>query len=686
MSRFLKSFFLYRDRVADFMFLYDPGYTYFFYALKILLSSILSLVVNYHLFGPKILMWAALIPIHFYFLDVLFVDRAHITRRFISFLFGSVCCVLLFYYVYPFDYWLMLPLGILGFFAVIVSIYDLDLQKSINMSILNGLVACAYEKLVPGFRVTDGIGTILIAGTITLFVLYCLRRRKYNQFVRKYFYDLFHTLELVIKNIDNDGQFMQYHHRARLQMDVLRKICNAKTPGNIYVAKSMKRAVFYLYRLEDIYQCIGILYDDSNLDKKEFANIKREIIYNLRQLAGLFDGNAPHIKRRALDGYKGKPTTLINTIKVLYNALESFKRGGEENDYFAEAEEKKSILVLKKTLEWRNDTFRYGIKYALVLMASVFISEFFNIHHGIWITMACVAIVRPSLGGVGHVGRDYAIGGTLGILLGTLIVYVSYPGIVFNILFLLVVFGFVYLRVYAYGFWVCFMMMSFVMMFSSIYGFSLSVVGERLFDVLIAFILSFGIFWFLWPRYSGTQILPNLKKILENLFQSCEILVSHLDSLKTQKRNINQKQKEFFACYNELLVCIDEAKTEKYKGFLVLKNVRKSLKYLNFLNQNTLKLYYFLRDNVDLKTKELYINDLRLIQTRYEMMQRALDNHSFYLKEQKDGRFLSEDKDFNTIIDILFEAQNGLFVALKNNMKLGGVQAEEEKPTCQSGK
>lgn len=668
-SKILDVFGLWKDRVWDFVFLYDPGYIHFFYALKIFFASFLSLLASYYIFGTDVLMWAALVPIHFYFLNVTFVNRANVTRNFVLFLTFSVIDVFLLFFTLPFGYWLMLPLGVLGFVAVIISSYDLDLQRVMNMAILNGLIACLYEKLTPNFKLIDGVGTLIMAGLITLSVHYFVRRKRHSRFVRKYFPDLFHTLELMIKNLNKDKQFVQYHHKARLQMEVLRGICNAKSSSDAYTIKSMKRAVFYLYRLEEIYQCIAALYDDLNLSDREFMSIRREIIYNLKQLSGLFEGIPPHLKRKALEGYEGKVNSSINTIKVLYNAMESFRRGGEDKDYFAEASPKKSLGILKKALKWENDTFRYGVKYALVLMASVVISEFFNISHGIWITMACVAITRPSLGGVGYMGKDYSIGGTLGILLGTLIVYVSYPSVVFDALFVFVVFGFVYFRVYTYGLWACFMMMSFIMMFSVIYGFSLEVVAERLFDVGVAFVLSFGVFWFLWPRYSGNEVLPNLKKALESLFQSCGILIEHLGELKKQKRNFNQNQKEFFACYNELLVCLDEAKNEKHTGFLVLKNVRKSLKYLNFLNQNTLKLYYFLEDRADMKIKELYINDLRLIQTRYEMMQRALDNHSFYLKEQKDGRFLSEDEDFNEMIDRLFEAQNGLFVTLKSNIK-----------------
>ena len=673
---FYRAYLRLKAKILDFIFLYDPGYLNFFYSLKTFISCVISVVVSYFLFGSSMLMWAALIPIHFYFLNVTFVRQDRIFTYFCLFVIFLLVSVVLFYNTMFYGLWLIAPLVFMGFLAVILSSYDFDLQKIINMSVINGLIACAYERLNPDFILMNGIKIILVASIITFFMHFCINSKKHGKFVRRYLPNLFFTLELMLNYIHKNAKFIQFCHQAQQQIDFLKRICDSKG-GRVkdeHMIKNNKRNIFYLYRLEEIYQCITTLHDDGLFNSKEFGSVKKEIIYNLRQLSTMFEGHRPYLKKNELEKCQNvkHSVSFLNIIKILYSKMESLRRGGEEKDYFLEAESKKSLRVILNALKWNDVTFRYAVKYAMVLGISVWIAEVFHISHGVWITMSCVAISKPSLGGVNSIGKSYLIGVVLGILIGILVVHLTYPGLAFKVCFALVVFAFVYFRVYPYGLWSSFMMMAFIMMFSLIYGYSFQVIMDRLMDILLAFGLSFLVFFILWPRYSGNDVVPTIKKMLQNLIDSNEVMIKNIENLNFQKNVFNQYQRVFFSHYNYLSLCLNEAKNEKIKRNRIdSKSMRKDLKYLNFLNQNTLKINYFLIDHGKMSEKELYINDLKLIQTRYEMIIRALDNNSFYLKEQKDDRFLSTDEDFNEVINMLFDAQNRLFSNLKNGIYKG---------------
>ncbi len=664
------------EKITRYIYLYDPGYLSFIYSIKALFASALSVGINAFLFGLEIVIWAALMPIYLYFLNVILVEQKQSIWYFLIFIFLSAFLCMIFTLIFPYGLWLIVPLALMGFFAGIVGSYDLDLQRVLNMSLLNSLIACIYASSFFEIALYKEVLTILIGGFIGLFIHFFLSFKKYGKLIRKYFPDLLFDLELMIKSLHQKKDFIAIRNQTLIQIEALKKILNSRA-GNIkdaHMMKDTKRILFYLYRIEEIYQCINAIHDDMMHSQEIFSPIRAELIFNLREISGMFEGHMPHLKYDAFRSFSkqdNKDIPLFNTLRIIYNKIDNFRRGGLEEDYFVETKKQKSIGVIWKSMHWENVFFRYGVKYAFVLGFSLFIADVFGLEHGAWIAMACIAIIRPNLGGVKDIGREYFIGISIGLALGVLLVFLTYGSLVFYIIFVLILFFFIYFRVYPYGLWASFMMMTFIMMFCSVYGESYALIMDRFLDIALAFGIVFFAFLLLWPKYGGSDIVPNIKKSLDSLYDLCDFMMKNLDDLKMHRPTFMQQQKEFFVCHDALALCLKEAKKEK-NIIGDLKEARKSLRYLDFLNQNTLKIYYTLMDmpkDAIHAQKGFYLNDLNLIKTRYEMLNRALQESSFYFKEQKDERFLSQNEAFSAMIDLLFEAQNGLFLSLQPNIR-----------------
>lgn len=667
-----------KEKLVGYINIYDPGYLALFYTFKTMFASFLSLQVCVHLFGPRIAIWAGLMPVYLYFLNIALVEQKQSLRYFIFFIFLSMFLCIVFSLLVPYGLWLIIPLAIAGFCAGLVGSYDLDLQKVFNMAILNGLIACIYAESKIKVLLPDEVLTIFIGGVIGLVVLFFMSFKKYGKFVRKYFPDLLIDLELMIKNLHKNRNFIVIRNQTSIQIESIKKILNSKS-GNIkdaHIMKSTKRALFYLYRIEEIYQCINAIHDDKVKDKQTFALVKREIIFNLREIAKMLEGHMPRLKSNALKKIVDSQDfdkSFVNTIKIIYNKIDNFRRGGEEESYFVEAKKKKKFSVIFKSLHFDNSFFRYGIKYGFVLGFAIFIAQMLHLDHGVWIAMACVAIIRPNFGGVRHIGKEYIIGVACGLVVGLSLVFLTQGTLLFYFVFIVIMFLFIYLKVYPYGIWASFMMMSFIMMFFASYGINYGLVWDRFIDIFLAFFIVLLTFFLFWPKYSGNDILPNIQKSLDILFDFYDSIMQNMMELKKHHQDFYSEQKRFFDCYNALDIALKEARKEK-NIISDLRSARDSLRFLDLLNQNASKILYFLMD-LDPKVlqdqKELYLNDLNLIKTRYEMMNRALQGNSFYFKKEKDDRFLSQDNVFSEIIDSSFEKQNKLFVSLQANVKIG---------------
>ncbi|PAF42566.1 FUSC family protein [Helicobacter sp. 11S03491-1] len=662
-----------------YIYIYDPGYFSLIYAIKTLIAVFLSILINYFLFGFTIIIWAGLLPIYIYFLNTLIGDKQTKLKYLILFVLLSCLAVFIFSIFAGLGLWLFIPVVVLTFVVGMSSVYNTDLQKVLSMVLINGLVACIYINSNMPISLRDEILTIFIGGMIGISMHFFISFGKYGKFTKKNFPTLLFDLELMIKNIDNSIDYIKIRNQTLTQIETIKYILNSKA-GKIkdpYLIKNTKRTLFYLYRIEEICHSINSIHHYFSSGKNDllFYRVQGEIINNLKELSRMFEGHRPHLSKNILEEVLTSDTNqvFVSSIKIIYNKIESFRRGGEEEAYLTQPITHKNFQEVFRAFRYKNPTFRYSIKYAIALGATIFIARFLNIDHGIWITMGAMAIVKPNLGSIKDASKEYFLGTFLGFVAGILFVVLFGKTVVFYPLFAIVIFLFIYLRVYPYSIWSAMMMIAFIMMFAMLKEDFLELIFNRLLDVLIAFGVVFGAFWLIWPKYSSDDIMPNIKNSILLLDKLAGMIYGDLRYLDAKRRQFLSIENKFFEQYNLLNVSINDARKEnKFYSQEDIQNALKAIKYLDALNQNINKLYDYLLNlpKEYLNThQELFDNDIKLLITRYEMLTKLIDGMPYYFKEEKDGRFLATEERFSMIIDDIFVLQNQLYLAILSNIK-----------------
>ncbi|MDO7252675.1 FUSC family protein [Helicobacter cappadocius] len=665
-----------KNHFLRYVYVYDPGYFSLIYSLKTLIAVFLSIVINYFLFGSSILVWAALSPIYIYFLNTLIGDKNKI-RHLTLFILLSCLAVFIFSIFSALGLWLFLPVVLMAFIVGISSVYSIDLQKVLNMVLINGLVACIYVNSNIPIMLEDEILTIFIGGFIGILMLFFISIGKYGKFTKKNFPSLLFDLELMIGNISNSKDYFKIRNQTLLQIESIKHILNSRA-GKIkdpHIIKNTKRTLFYLYRIEEIYHSINSIHYYFNTNKIDdlFYQIKDEIVMNLRELSKMFYGSRPNLSREILQRVllSDCNKVFVSSVKIIYNKIESFRRGGEEEAYLAQAMPSKKFKDILDSITDLSPVCRYSIKYSLTLGATIFIAQFLKIDHGIWIAIGAMAIMRPNLGSIKDISKDYFLGTFVGLFCGIVFVSLFERTFVFYPLFIIVLFLFIYFRVYPYAIWSGVMMVAFVMMFSMLREDFLELIFGRLLDILIAFCVVFGAFWFIWPKYSGDDVMPSIKENITFLQKLLALIDKNLENLSVKKREFINLESGFFNQYNLLSASINDAKEEKNTySKKDIANAQKALESIDSLNQSTNKLYDYLCHFENLnENKEIFNNDVKLVLTRYEMLIKLIDGLPYYFKEEKDGRFLATDDKFNMMIEDIFILQNQLYLATLSNMK-----------------
>ncbi|PAF52634.1 FUSC family protein [Helicobacter sp. 13S00477-4] len=671
---------LFKNWILKYIYVYDPGYFSFIYSIKTLIAMFLSILVNTLLFGWIMAVWAGIIPIYIYFLNTLLSEKEARLKYLVLFIFLSCVVVFIFSITANFGLWLLAPVMLLTFFTGISAVYSLDLQKVLNMVLINGLLACIYVNSGVVIELKNEILTIFIGGMIGIFMQFFISMGKYGKFTKKNIPSLLFDLELMIANISNFNDFVKIRNQTLLQIDTIKHILSSQA-GKIkdpHIIKNTRRILFYVYRIEEICHSINSIhhyYCNCKKPSDMFCYLQDEMIFNLKELSKMFHGQRVLFSQKALEMLFSSDANkvFINSIKIIYNKMDSFRRGGEEEAYLTEFLPKKTFKDVLKAIEYFNPTFRYSLKYSLTLGTTIIIAEYFKINHGIWIAMGAIAIIKPNLGGIKDIGKDYFLGTFLGLFIGITFVVIFGKTLIFYGLFVLVLFLFIYLKVFPYAVWSTTMMIAFVMLFAILKEDFLISIFNRFLDILIGFGVVFISFWFIWPKYGSDDMLPNIKNIILLLEKLTGVISNNLDSMGAKKRQFLNIQSDFFLKYDILNNSINEARKEKnsYQKENI-KNASEAASCIDLLQQNTNKIYDYLLSfpqNELTIYKEIFENDIRLINTRYEMLQKFLDGLPYYFKKEKDGRFLAQDERFSMIIDEIFMEQNQLYLAIFSNLK-----------------
>ncbi len=677
--------YFYHQYIKKYIHIYDPGYFSFFYALKAMVAISLSVVLHYFIFGPQVLVWAGMTPMQVFFLNATLSQQADRKLHMLGFAICSTFAVGFFTLLAQKAlgshnlkdvWWLALPVLFLSFMVGMTRAYSLDIYRMFVPVIVNSLVAAIYVDSHVFVPIQQSMFVVFSSAMIGIVIGFLLLNNpgNYGKYTQVYYPLVLNHLQNMVQHLDSEKEFAHYKHLTFSMIHNIKQTLHIKSTlyNDTYMIKNIKRALFYIYRIEDIYLMVHIL--PQYKIAKQYPLLQKEIAQNLDILSKIFIGKIPKIQRQEADKFMSislshaKENALQNIIKILYFKFESFCKVGRNADSAFNPPEKKKLKDIIKAFHHNNATFRFSIKYALAIGLSLLFATLLNINRGIWISLGVVSVVRPSVGGMQNISKEYIISATIGIGIG--IVFSIFANtIAFYSLFILIIFLIVYLRVFPFWLWSGFMMCGFVMMYSIMYEDFLYYVLDRLFDIGVGILFAILVFTKLWPRFSHDNLKPLLHKqitILKDIFKLLRESKEYNVPLNNQSLQI--KHADFLHNIEELRNTLKDSKSEKSStrnyiavyGFDLIESLESLILKTNELTQ--------LSEEFDETKRELYINDIKALEVRFEMIENLLSNTSHFFRFDAFNVFASDTNSyFSWITHQIFQNQNQLYTLLNEN-------------------
>lgn len=668
--------------------IYDPGYLSFMYALKAMVAISISAFTHYMLFGQQMLIWATMTPIQVFLLNATLSQQADRKTHLLGFAVCSTIAVGLFTIFAQKALngnhglhdilWLALPVLFLSFGVGMSRAHSIDLYRMFIPVVVNSLVAAVYVDSHVILPIEKSMFVVFTSALIGILIGFLLLNNpgNYGKYTQVYYPAVLSHLKNMVININSQREFKRYRDLTFSLIHNIKQTLHTKSSlyNDNYMIKNIKRAIFYIYRIEDIYLMVNIL-PHYHIAKK-YPLLQHEIIENIDRLSKIFNGRIPKIERQQVDKILNieEPNetqrALQNILRILYYKMESFCRVGKNADPAFNPPAKKSFKNIIKAFDYNNITFRFGVKYSLAIGLSLIFATLLHINRGIWISMGVVSVVRPSIGGMQKVSLEYFCSAAIGIGIGVGISVFS-NAYVFYLLFGFLVFLVVYLRVFPFWLWSGFMMCLFVMMYSIMYEDFLHYVFDRLVDIGIGVAFAMIVFRVVFPRFAHNLLKPLLVKQVELLKDICSII---LDSKQQTKpldgHTIQTKHAEFLHNVEELKNHLRDSKGERAEASNQI--VVYGFDLINVLESLIIKVNEIVQichsDEHDEGMQDIYINDIKVIETRFTMIENLLSNSPHYFHFEEKDIFLSQKHThFAWTIHEIFQCQNKLYNLLNEN-------------------
>lgn len=668
--------------------IYDPGYLSFMYALKAMVAITLSAFTHYMLFGQQMLIWATMTPIQVFLLNATLSQQADRKTHLLGFAVFSTISVGFFTILAQKALignhnlhdilWLALPVLFLSFCVGMSRAHSIDLYRMFIPVVVNSLVAAVYvdsHVILPIEKVMFVVFTSALIGILIGFLL-LNNPGNYGKYTQVYYPAVLNHLKNMVQNLNSQKEFIRYRDLTFSLIHNIKQTLHTKSNlyNDSYMIKNIKRAIFYIYRIEDIYLIVNIL--PHHKIAKKYPLLQHEIIENIERLSKIFSGRIPKIERLqadkilSIENANEMQKALQNIIRILYYKMESFCRVGKNADPAFNPPAKKSFKNIIKAFDYKNVTFRFSVKYSLAIGLSLIFATMLNINRGIWISMGVVSVVRPSIGGMQKVSLEYFCSATIGIGVGVAVSVFS-NAYLFYVLFGFLVFLVVYLRVFPFWLWSGFMMCLFVMMYSIMYEDFLHYVFDRLVDIGIGVAFAMLVFRFIFPRFAHDLLKPLLVKQIVLLKDMCAVILDSKQQVKPlDSHTIQTKYAEFLHNIEELKNNLRDSMGERAEASNQI--VVYGFDLINVLESLIIKVNEIVQicatDECDSKMQEIYINDIKLLESRFIMIEKLLSNSSSDSQFEEKSSFLSQQHThFAWTTNEIFHCQNKLYSLLNEN-------------------
>ena len=610
---------------------YDPAWFALSYSLKATISILICGFLGYYVGGFFGMIYASNSSMTIFFLSSLDGDIRVKIGYLLLYIILGICSVLfvstLFKFHLLFCFFTLIWMIFVGF----SKLFNSNLNKILTIVNATGLLSIITSNQ-PNWDLQSSLEGFVM-GSIIAIIFRLTRFGTYGKFTKRSATMILDNLIQMNQNISSDKEFLNLAKQCDKNINDIKKVFANKssTIKDERLIIHHSRAIFYLYKLEDIYHILVSMqrYFKSIKDQNLLNLINSEITNNLIELKNIFVDRNFTIKDDALSLIRQSDYGIFKaSLEVLYSKFNLIKAGGEDK-IALEYKKHKSIKEIFKDITINNPTIQHSLRLAIGVSIAIIIASFGDVHNGVWIAIGVISITKDS----SYMTKITGIGNIKGTIIGVAFTSILLNLITNDLVFTIICVIFIFLAFYFKNFPPIYEMAAFMSAFTIVYylilGNDINLVYLRIIDILIGFIVSFGITFILFRHtneieLSNTYInlLPKFKNLSNSVIQG---------GFTIEQNAISNSLTNY---HNTII------QSDRRKGLKRYLEIYKNLHDISSLLSN-LKAY---SDSTDISTtKDALISDINIISTRFEMIEKRVNKLPYYFYDNMEDRILSQD-------------------------------------------
>ena len=610
---------------------YDPAWFALSYSLKATISILICGFLGYYVGGFFGMIYASNSSMTIFFLSSLNGDIRVKIGYLLLYIILGICSVLfvsaLFKFHLLFCFFTLIWMIFVGF----SKLFNSNLNKILTIVNATGLLSIITSNQ-PNWDLQSSLEGFVM-GSIIAIIFRLTRFGTYGKFTKRSATMILDNLIQMNQNISSDKEFLNLAKQCDKNINDIKKVFANKssTIKDERLIIHHSRAIFYLYKLEDIYHILVSMqrYFKSIKDQNLLNLINNEITNNLIELKNIFVDRNFTIKDDALSLIRQSDYGIFKaSLEVLYSKFNLIKAGGEDK-IALEYKKHKSIKEIFKDITINNPTIQHSLRLAIGVSIAIIIASFGDVHNGVWIAIGVISITKDS----SYMTKITGIGNIKGTIIGVAFTSILLNLITNDLVFTIICVIFIFLAFYFKNFPPIYEMAAFMSAFTIVYylilGNDINLVYLRIIDILIGFIVSFGITFILFRHTNEIELsnsyinlLPKFKNLSNSVIQG---------GFTIEQNAISNSLTNY---HNTII------QSDRRKGLKRYLEIYKNLHDISSLLSN-LKAY---SDSTDISTtKDALISDINIISTRFEMIEKRVNKLPYYFYDNMEDRILSQD-------------------------------------------
>ncbi|WP_086235896.1 FUSC family protein [Campylobacter devanensis] len=622
------------QKVVKFLNHYDPSWFALNYSIKATISILICGFAGNFFGGFLGIVYAANSSMIIFFLASLDGSTKIKIYYFLLYIILGIFAILFVSTIFKFSWLFCFFTLIWMIFVGFSTLFNQNLNKILTIVNATGLLTIIASNQ-SSWNLADSLESF-IAGSIIAITFRLTRFGTYGKFTKKSCTMVLDDLINMSQNL-SDKEFLNLAKQCDEHINEIKKVFTHKS-STIKDARLIihhSRAIFYLYKLEDIYHLLVAMqrYFKSIKNPNLLNALNSEITNNLIQLKNIFIDKNSILKIDALKLARQSDYEIFKaSLEVLYSKFELIKDGGEDK-IALEFKEKKSLKKAIKDITLHNPIVQNSLRLAIGVSIAIIIASFGDVHNGVWIAIGVISMSKDSSYMTKITGIANIKGALIGITLAFVLIHIVVNENLFALFCVVCIFLAFYFKNFPPAYAMAAFMCAFTMVYSLILGNAISVVYIRIIDILIGFILSFVAAFILFRHTneiklsnSYINLLPKFKNLSNSVIQGRFSIEQNAisNSLTNYHNTITQSDRN-----KEL-----KRYLEIYKNLHDISSLLSNLKvYTDSLKQS----------NKLITTKDALNSDINIISTRFEMIEKRVNKLPYYFYDNMEDRILSQD-------------------------------------------